>query len=189
MNLGSLRHAARTVLVGAIAAATVATAAPPASARVYIWEDARAARTFTQAAVDQIGVRYCWGGGDLNGPTPGDTSISQCTWSRPGFDCSGLVHYALGRAGMRLTDRPAHEFSALGTAVPAPVPGDLLFYDKEAPWGQYDHVTIYLGRNWDNNQVEVVEAHGVRGPAQDGYTVRNRRYTPGEARLIKRVFH
>lgn len=72
----------------------------------------------------QIGLPYIWGGGSLNGPTGG------------GFDCSGLVMYAIFQASGHKIALPHLTFDMVryGRAVPrnAVAPGDLVFSVPEA---------------------------------------------------------
>ncbi|MGH8997072.1 MAG: C40 family peptidase, partial [Acidimicrobiales bacterium] len=78
------------------------------------------------AAESQIGVPYVWGG-----ESPGR-----------GFDCSGLVAWAWGQAGVGL---PHFSGAQMSDSAPVPVsdlqPGDLLFY---GPGGD-NHVAMYVG--------------------------------------------
>jgi NlpC/P60 family protein len=55
------------------------------------------------------------------------------------FDCSGLMQYVYGQAGIALP-RTAHEQQAWATPVSRPLPGDLVFYGRPAT-----HVGLYLG--------------------------------------------
>ncbi|WP_158103743.1 C40 family peptidase, partial [Crossiella equi] len=150
-------------------------AAPASAGPHYPWQDPGRARAFTEAAVTMHGKSYCWGGGDHTGPTMG-TWDSNCNASTgAGFDCSGLVHYALAKAGRNPGDQTADTYGkTLGTIVNdgSRKPGDLLFYD----WNNdtvYDHVMIYLGLNRDNNKVEIIEANGAKGlTAANGKFVR-----------------
>jgi len=60
-----------------------------------------------------------------------------------GFDCSGLVQYSYGLAGITLPRTSAEQF---GMAIPIRLsdaqPGDLLFFRYD---GSVSHVGIYLG--------------------------------------------
>lgn len=70
------------------------------------------------------------------------------------FDCSGLMLYIFGLAGVTLP-RTAHEQQAYTTPVSRPLPGDLVFYGAPA-----HHVGLYLGAG------QMIDAPG------DGLTVR-----------------
>ncbi|MDB5922748.1 MAG: peptidase [Betaproteobacteria bacterium] len=86
------------------------------------------ARELALHALSQIGTRYHYGGS-----TPDE-----------GFDCSGLVQYVYGRAGI-LVPRTTEALSALGVPVTANElePGDLVFFDTlRRP---FSHVGIYIG--------------------------------------------
>jgi cell wall-associated NlpC family hydrolase len=91
------------------------------------------AGTAVVAAESQLGVPYVWGGTSPKG-TPGDPS--------GGFDCSGLVMYAWGQAGVSLPHFSGAQFDDM-----APVPvssmqaGDVLFY---GPGGD-EHEAMYVG--------------------------------------------
>jgi cell wall-associated NlpC family hydrolase len=82
------------------------------------------AQTAVSQALSEVGVPYKWGGE-----------------STSGFDCSGLVQYAYGKAGVTLP-RVAADQAKQGVAVtPANAQaGDLLFFGSPV-----DHVGIYLG--------------------------------------------
>lgn len=74
-------------------------------------------------ALQQLGVRYVWGGEDPSG-----------------FDCSGLVQYVYGEVGITLP-RVAHDQYYAGPHVPRDQlrAGDLVFFHE------LGHVGIYLG--------------------------------------------
>lgn len=55
------------------------------------------------------------------------------------FDCSGLMQYIFGKAGIKLP-RTAAQQQQFATTVTNPVPGDLVFYGAPAT-----HVALYLG--------------------------------------------
>ena len=61
------------------------------------------------AATAELGVPYSWGGGDASGPSLGIASGAKTT----GFDCSGLVLYAVAQASRR-RDRAAALLGAPG---------------------------------------------------------------------------
>lgn len=73
-------------------------------------------------AADLTGIPYVWGG-----------------TSTRGFDCSGYVQHAFGRAGVKLP-RTAAEQQRATRRVSDPRPGDLVFFGSPA-----HHVGIYAG--------------------------------------------
>jgi cell wall-associated NlpC family hydrolase len=86
-----------------------------------------AARTAMRAAMGQIGrAPYLWGGS-----TPA------------GFDCSGLVMWAYGKAGVSLP-HSSYADESVGIAVPSladALPGDIIVMDGGS------HVGLYAGNN------------------------------------------
>ncbi|MGQ0577763.1 MAG: C40 family peptidase [Betaproteobacteria bacterium] len=61
-----------------------------------------------------------------------------------GFDCSGLVQYSYGRAGVRMPRAtPAQRSATTLISVRSLRPGDLLFFDQEGK--KASHVGMYLG--------------------------------------------
>jgi cell wall-associated NlpC family hydrolase len=83
-----------------------------------------------QAAVSQLGVPYVFGG-----EQPG-----------AGFDCSGLVQWAWGQAGVTIPRTTETEWPALThVSLDALQPGDLLFYYNLDGDSQVDHVVMYTG--------------------------------------------
>lgn len=77
-------------------------------------------------AKSNLGVKYKWAGNNPNG-----------------FDCSGLVTYSFGQAGIKLP-RTAAEMHNVGTKVTTYQPGDLLFYATSGG-RKVTHVAIYIG--------------------------------------------
>jgi cell wall-associated NlpC family hydrolase len=104
------------------------------------------------AAQKYLGTPYAWAGGDFLGPTRGQcaggAAINDC--DKVGFDCSGLVLYAVyvaSRGAIRLS-HSADEQTRHGTPVPIGrlQPGDLIsFSDPGASVAH--HVGIYLGND------------------------------------------
>jgi cell wall-associated NlpC family hydrolase len=83
-----------------------------------------------QAAVSQLGVPYVFGG-----EQPG-----------AGFDCSGLVQWAWGQAGVSIPRTTETQWPALAhVSLDALEPGDLLFYYNLDGDNQVDHVVMYTG--------------------------------------------
>ncbi|MFD8756052.1 NlpC/P60 family protein [Kitasatospora sp. NPDC059577] len=91
-----------------------------------------------EAARAKLDLPYVWGGGDEHGPTGG------------GYDCSGLVLYAVYQASKGKIDLPhSSEIQVtMGTAVDrnAMQPGDIIGFDLHNN-GDYDHIGIYIGNH------------------------------------------
>lgn len=83
-------------------------------------------------------LTYVWGGGNFNGPTGG------------GFDCSGLVLYAVYQAsgGKIRLPHQANIQRTMGQPVDpsAMVPGDVIAFAYPGA-STYHHIGIYLGNN------------------------------------------
>ncbi|MES9541487.1 NlpC/P60 family protein [Actinomadura sp. NPDC000600] len=89
-------------------------------------------RTAIKVAQSKLGMPYVWGGeSDAEG----------------GYDCSGILQYAFGKAGVRLP-RVADDQAKAGWRIPSDraAPGDLLTWahDPTAP-GYISHIALYLG--------------------------------------------
>ena len=96
-----------------------------------------------QAAVSQLGVPYVFGG-----EQPG-----------VGFDCSGLVQWAWGQAGVTIPRTTETQWPALThVSLDALEPGDLLFYYNLDGDDQVDHVVMYAGSGPYGSR------HGDSGP-------------------------
>jgi len=123
----------------------------------------------------QLGVPYSWGGGSLTGPSLGIGSGARTV----GFDCSGLVRFAVYQAsGRRITlPRTAAAQVAAGTPVPrAQVqPGDGIGF---ADASGLHHIGIYLGGGRmlhapeTGGHVEVISLSGRYWATQTWYPVR-----------------
>lgn len=81
----------------------------------------------TKAALGQIGVPYVFGGS-----------------STSGFDCSGLIDYALKQGGYNYGRMSAAGYYSLGTSVSTPQYGDLVFF-KDTYKAGISHVGFYIG--------------------------------------------
>lgn len=104
--------------------------------------------TIVEAALDQVGEDYEYGGADPD----------------HGFDCSGLIFYSYRTAGMKLPRSAAAQRKA-GRAIPfkEAKPADLLFYRFGDRSPAYLHVVMYLGDGEAvhapvrNGEVEVIK--------------------------------
>ncbi|HAQ06872.1 MAG TPA: hypothetical protein DCR24_04855 [Bacillus bacterium] len=90
-------------------------------------------------AKSNLGVKYKWGGNTTSG-----------------FDCSGLVTYSYGKAGVTLP-RTAGEMYTKGTKVNSYQPGDLLFYATSGG-KKVTHVAIYIG---NGQMIHSATSNGV----------------------------
>ena len=97
-----------------------------------------------RAAEQQIGVPYVWGG-----ETPG-----------VGFDCSGLVQWAWGKAGISIPRTTESQWPAMvHVPLSALQPGDLLFYYNLDGDHAVDHVVMYVGSGpWGTSTI-IAAAH------------------------------
>ena len=89
-------------------------------------------------AMSQLGVPYSWGGGNAAGPSRGIDSGANTV----GFDCSGLILYAIAGAGIKLPHYSGSQYN-MGRKIPSAQMrrGDVIFYGP----GGSQHVTLYLG--------------------------------------------
>ncbi|MEO9109000.1 MAG: NlpC/P60 family protein [Jatrophihabitantaceae bacterium] len=92
---------------------------------------------------------YSWDAGDANGPTYGvavDAASHNDARVR-GFDCSGLVLYALA-PWLNLAHSAAAQYNEAGSVHPALnqlQPGDLVFWSSDGTVDAIGHVAIYVG--------------------------------------------
>jgi len=96
------------------------------------------------AAEKYLGTPYSWGGGSYSGPTRGIAQGSGTV----GFDCSGLVLYAIYQASGGAVQLPHNSEvqSTMGAAVPTSAiqPGDVVGFALDNN-GDFDHIAIYVG--------------------------------------------
>jgi cell wall-associated NlpC family hydrolase len=121
--------------------AAIAAAAPP-----IILEIAGTAQgnLAVQWAEKEIGVPYVWGG-----ETPG-----------VGFDCSGLVQWAWGRAGIAIPRTTETQYPAMvRVSLLKLQPGDLLFYYNLDGDHEVDHVVMYVGSGPYGTSTVIAAAH------------------------------
>lgn len=107
--------------------ATAATMPASTAAALGTPSPSTGAAKAVQYAEAELGVPYRWGGEN----------------PATGFDCSGLVQYAFGLAGIKLPRVAQDQFNG-GTTVASPfIPGDLFFFGTSIT--NITHVGIYLG--------------------------------------------
>ncbi|MFI4967790.1 MAG: C40 family peptidase [Gammaproteobacteria bacterium] len=81
-------------------------------------------------AESQVGAPYIYGG-----DTP------------QGFDCSGLVEYVYGQAGVHLPRTAEGQYNKTPRVTRGAIqPGDILFFSSDS--GNLMHVGIYIGSHW-----------------------------------------
>ena len=91
-----------------------------------------AAAAAADFALGAMGTPYQWGGSGANG-----------------FDCSGLIQFAYGKAGRPVPRRSADQAASgreVGRTVSELRPGDILVFSAN-PGGLVSHVGLYLGDN------------------------------------------
>lgn len=131
-------------------AAVLAAGGVPAAAETYVATVEHRIPTYTAPAAvgsgfgalvlaeaeRELGVPYVWGGGNWTGPAHG------------GFDCSGLVMFAIAQAsGGQIRLPHSSEIQAtMGNPVPvsALVPGDVIAFALNTA-STYDHIGIVAG--------------------------------------------
>ena len=113
------------------------------------------------AAQAQLGLPYCFAGGDIYGPTIGHDPA--CTGTTVGFDCSGLALYAVYQAtGILLPHYSTTQYKNASAYGGVPVsraqllPGDLVFFTG-AVGPSPGHVGVYIG----NGQMIDAQQDGV----------------------------
>jgi len=113
-------------------------------------------------ALKWLGTPYVFGGGSANGPTK--SAVAHGNFNDVGFDCSGLVQYALAAAGISDSSHYSYDQLKMGQKVGLNQlkPGDLVGF------GDGHHIALYAGNG------QIIEA------ASTGTTVRQRALGPNE---------
>ncbi|MDP9115768.1 MAG: NlpC/P60 family protein [Actinomycetota bacterium] len=146
---------------------------PPAAAvpsPMGRWTSARGIQ-IAQRALAWVGWPYSWDAGNASGPTYGQAidSASRNDSRILGFDCSGLVMYAMAQF-TSLDHSAAGQYTESGSFHPALdslQPGDLLFWSKDGTIGGIGHVAIYLGNGnvveapHSGDRIKVISANDV----------------------------
>jgi len=95
-------------------------------------------------AKSQIGVPYVWGG----------------ETARVGFDCSGLVQWAWGKAGISIPRTTETQYpNMIHVTLTQLQPGDLLFYYNLDGDNLVDHVVMYVGSGPWGVDTTIAAAH------------------------------
>lgn len=113
------------IIAGApVASADTGSSGSSGSVEIYLPIPTPAGLQALSAAMTQIGKPYKWGG------------VGPNSW-----DCSGLVQWAFGTAGIRLP-RVSQQQARVGHAIPmsALAPGDAIVF-----WRDASHIGIYAG--------------------------------------------
>lgn len=101
---------------------------PHAGSRLGIRERSRPQRLAVELGRAVVGSGYLWGG-----TTP---------W---GFDCSGLIQWAYGLAGIKLPRDARDQRAALAPVTGRARPGDLIFFGRR---GRIGHVAMVTRSPW-----------------------------------------
>ncbi len=109
---------------------------------IYSYED-EAVQKIVDEAMKYYGWEYTWGGSNPD----------------EGFDCSGLVQWCYGTAGIELPRTSREQFDwCEKISVDELKAGDLLFYQNESSGGEIGHAAIYIG---DGKVYEAGDPIGV----------------------------
>jgi cell wall-associated NlpC family hydrolase len=139
------------------AADTTPTITPTVTGGKYVpaaqgaWTPKRGIRIALRAMHWQ-GWPYSFDGGNQDGPTYG-VAVDHDSRNDPsikGFDCSGLVMYAMAPY-RNLSHSAAAQYEEAGTVHPSLNqlwPGDLIFWSKDGTVEGVGHVAIYIGNGY-----------------------------------------
>ncbi|HZC53794.1 MAG TPA: NlpC/P60 family protein [Mycobacterium sp.] len=163
-------EASATVIVAAL----LAQHAPGCGPQLSVPGNPRA-QVAVNAALSQLGVPYSYTGGNPAGPTLGQCVPGTDGWNDchiVGFDCSGLMLYAWGKAGVAVP-----HYTVAMWNDPALVhigdknrlqPGDMMMFEGPPP----GHVGLYIGNGQlidapHSGSVVQIESVGAAWYAQD----------------------
>lgn len=126
------------------AAAARAAAAGPSIGNAPARSGGDAVQRVIDTAMAQLGIQYVWGGGNRRGASTGIPDGLGSPLNRVGFDCSGLMLYAFGAAGIGLPRVAENQYNA-GRKVPLSDlrAGDMIFYQN--PPEPIHHVAMFIG--------------------------------------------
>ncbi len=115
----------------------------------------------------QLGLPYCWGGGDASGPTHAFGGAG-CGGQTIGFDCSGLMIFAWAGAGVSLPHSAAMQYG-YGTKIPLALaqPGDLIFKSSDGSAAGIHHVAMIWTATGDAAGTgQIIEASTYNVPVR-----------------------
>ena len=122
--MNPLYHLGSCILLCSLLAACEPWPEPPTAAPAYAGSSLLGAK-IVDLAQTQVGAPYLYGG---DGPK--------------GFDCSGLVYYVYGKAGVSLPRTAEGQYDELPRVDRQHLqPGDLVFFEMAG----FKHVGIYIG--------------------------------------------
>lgn len=123
--------------------------------------------TVLARARSQLGLPYCFDGGDSTGPTHG-VGGAGCGGQAVGFDCSGLVLYAYAGVGVSLPHAAAEQYTdPAGHHVPITQvhPGDLVFLSSDGSQVGIHHVAMIWSAVGDaDGSGQIIEAQDFDVP-------------------------
>lgn len=146
-------------------------------------------RAMAEFGFDSVGQPYVWSGEWPKATPPGYCCGAQAVG---GFDCSGIVWWAMrnaeggydaaslrGFSGWSLPERSSRDMASVGPRLSyeETQPGDLLFFDGTGD-GVVDHVSISLGRGW---ALDASDSYGGVAVIRVGEGWYRERFTHGRA--------
>lgn len=127
---------------------TTTTTVTQVPAAIGNWTPERG-RIIAERALSWLSWPYSFGGGNESGPTYGHPvdHDSRNDGRIKGFDCSGLVMFAVA-PWLHLDHLASTQYNQAGSVHPALnwlQPGDLIFWSKDGTVGGIGHVAVYIG--------------------------------------------